>query len=342
MRLASCFIIMLMLTVSTAKSGETQLPTPKEILSGLGFSDAQKQAVFAGEIVAIDLPTVLDNQLKGAVAMRVPASGIDRIAAFYEGGRRLTTDATVSAFEVLRPAADENDWQKIRFGADDQKEVKKILQVRPISILNLSPEEAETLKNRLNDVTADHPGASEAVSAAYRDIVAGRYRSYLERGLDGMAPYVRGASRLLSPAEEIRADVTAPSFSILDRFPAFRQAILDFPRNQPPNINNTFYWIRATVEGRPHYALAHQMTMRGEGFLLAYSRDYFAGHTYNTLQSTFLWLADDGGLFGVHVNAGTTDEITGLFSGIAREVGKDRMKSDLIANFTDIRSQLTQ
>lgn len=342
MRLASCLFMIAVLTVSTARAGETQLPTPSQILTGLGFSDADQQAIFSGEIVAIVLPTVRDNQLKGAVAMRVPASNIDRVAAFYEGGQRLTVDATVTEFGVLDPSTDANDWRKVRFGPDDQKEVKRILEVRPASILNLSPEEADTLKARLNQVTADQPGANDAVSDAYRDIVAERYHSYLERGLDGMAPYARGPSRGASPADEIRADLTAASFSVLDPFPAFRRAILDFPRNQPPDVRSTFFWIRTTVEGRPHYALAHEMTKRGDGFLLAYSRDFFAGHTYNTLQSTYLWLAGDRGLFGVHVNAGTTDEITGLFSGIARQVGKDRMKSDLIVNFTEVRNQLAR
>lgn len=341
MRLANCFIFVMMLTVFTARGADSPLPTPNELLNGLGFSGEQIRAVSAGEIVAIDLPTVRDNQLKGAVAMRVPAS-IDRAAEFFMSERRLSVDTTVGAFGVLRPSANSNDWQAIGFGPEDRKEVRKVLEIRPVSILNLSPGEAGLMRNRLSQVTADQPGASNAVSKVYADILAGRYRAYLERGLEGMAPYVRGRNRTTSPAEEIRAHLNASSFSVLQQFPEFRRAVLDFPENQPPGIENTFYWIRATVEGRPHYALAHQMTTLGDGYLLVYSRDYFAGHTYNTLQSTFVWLADDQGLFGVHVNAGTTDEITGLFGGVARQVGKDRMKSDLIDNFTEVRKQLTQ
>jgi len=341
MRLASALLIGVMLTVSTATAGETRLPTPSQILNGLGFSDTDQRAVFSGEIIAIDLPRVRDNQLKGAVAMRVPVANIERAADFFEGGRRLTVDVTVTEFGVLGPTSGEYDWRNVRFGPRDDGEVNKILTGRPASILNLSPDEAAALKNRLSPVTTELAGASEAVSGVYRDILIERYRSYLEDGLEGMPPYARGISRLASPAEEIRADLAAGSFSVLEPFPTFRQAILDFPRNQPAGVTSTFFWIRATVEGRPHYALAHQMTMRGDGYLLVYSRDFFSAHTYNTLQSTFLWLAGDGGLFGVHVNAGTTDEITGLFSGIARQVGKDRMKSDLINNFAEVRNQLT-
>ena len=340
MRLARFVSVVLMLAVSIAAAQADQRPTPDEILDGLGFSEADKQAIEAGEIVAIDLPTVLENQLKGAVAMRVPAT-LDRVEAYFQGGRALNDDPTVEAFEVLDPLA-ETDWYGVGLGAEDQAEVKRILEVRPASALNLSPGEAAAFKSELAAVTAGQPGADERVSEVYRSVLAGRYRSYVEKGLEGMPPYVRGVSRKAMPADEIRADLTAASFGILDRFPVFREAILEYPRNQPPGVSNTFYWVRGTVEGRPHYALAHQMTLRGDGFLLVYNRDYYSSHTYNTLQSTFLWLADERGLFGVHVNAGTTDEITGFFGAIARNVGKERMKSDLIANFTELRDRLTK
>jgi len=341
MRLAACFFFVVMLTAFTATAGVTEPTTPDQILTGLGFTETDKRAVASGEIIAINLPTVRDNQLKGAVAMRVPVS-LDRAAAFYDDGQRLTVDATVLEFGILGSPVDENDWQNVRLGADDNGEVKRILTNRPASILNVSPEEAAALKNELTPIIADQPGATGIVNNVYRRILSERYRSYRDNGLNGVAPYVRGVNGRASPAVEIRADLAVESFSILERFPAFRRAVLNFPESQPPGVTSTFFWIRTTVEGRPHYALAHEMTTRGPDFLIVYSRDYYSTHTYNTLQSTFLWLPDDGGLLAVHVNAGTTDEITGFFSGIARQVGKDRMKSDLVANFTEVRKQLAR
>lgn len=341
MRLVAGFFFVLMVTAFAATAGAAEPPTTDQILTGLGFSDTDKKAINSGEIIAIDLPAVLENQLNGAVAMRVTVS-LDRAAAFYDGGQRLTVDPTVKEFGILDSSVDENDWENVRLGADEEGEAKKILAGRPASVLNLSPEEAATLKKDLTPITADQPGAKGAVNTVYRRILAERYRSYRDNGLNGVAPYVRGVNGRASPAAEIRADLTAASFSILERFPAFGRAVLDFPENQPPGVTSTFFWIRTTVEGRPHDALTHEMKTRGPDFLLVYSRDYFSAHTYNTLQSTFLWLPDDKGLLAVHVNAGTTDEITGFFSGIARQVGKDRMKSGLIANFTEVRKQLTR
>ncbi len=341
MRLAVCLAIVLMLTVSTATAGENQLPTPGQIFGALGYTDEEKRAVIAGEIIAIDQPAVIDNQLKGAVAMRVPVS-IDRVAGFFQGGRHLTDDPTVTAFRVLRPSIGENDWHAVRFGAEDRREVKMILKGNPVSILNLSSEEAATLKDRLNQVTAEQPEANDVLSEAYRDILAVRYRSYLEKGLDGIPPYARGGGGHASPAGEIRADLHGASFSLLDRFPTFRQAVVDFPRNQPPGVTSDFFWIKTAVEGRPHYTLAHQMTTRGDGFLLIYNRDYFTGHTYNNAQATHLWLADDRGVYAFHVNASNTDEITGFFGVIARKIGQDRMNEDLTNYFTEVRNQLTR
>ena len=65
------------------------------------------------------------------------------------------------------------------------------------------------MRNRLSQVTADQPRASDAVSEVYADILAGRYHAYLERGLEGMAPYVRGRNRTTSPTQSSQFSSTS-------------------------------------------------------------------------------------------------------------------------------------
>ncbi|MGH9361355.1 MAG: hypothetical protein ACRD2T_05515, partial [Thermoanaerobaculia bacterium] len=49
-------------------------------------------------------------------------------------------------------------------------------------------------------------------------------------------------------------------------------------------ISKDFLWVKQRVEGRPAFILAHRLFYRvGDGALMA-ERQFYAGHSYNSLQ----------------------------------------------------------
>ncbi len=120
-------------------------------------------------------------------------------------------------------------------------------------------------------------------------------------------------------------------------FPGFGKALGEFPNGQSPEISSDFYWIKRYVEGRPAFILAHQMVRSGEDYVLLSQRQYFVGHTYQSLQVVAVALPTEKGSAVFYVNSAYTDKITGFFNGLAQSIGQSRTKEDLTKYFGDVR-----
>jgi hypothetical protein len=109
-----------------------------------------------------------------------------------------------------------------------------------------------------------------------------------------------------------------------------------------PEVSSQIYWVKRDVEGRPAFILAHQLVQAGEDYLLMSQRQFFVGHTYDSLQVVALALPGEEGAASFYVNSAFTDKITGFMSGVARSVGQGRVREDLTKYFKIIREQAAQ
>jgi hypothetical protein len=214
--------------------------------------------------------------------------------------------------------------------------VQALLRVGANGSFNFSGAEIDFLKGELKGLEAKNPVSAEAAAAAYRQVLAGRVKAYSEKGLDGVAAYDHGGSRL-TPAKQLRAVENQVEDFLTIHFPDFRKALEGFPRDQDPDISSKIYWVKRSVEDRPAFVLIHQMVQTGDDFVLTSQRQFYVGHTYESLQMIGLALPAEDGAMIFSVNSVFTDQITGFFSGVAQSVGQGRTKEGMARHFEAVR-----
>lgn len=318
-----------------ATAADTPAPPSIDVLlKRLGYSEEDKSALLAGKIIVTDLKKTRDDQLFAAVAMQLYAP-LALLAENVRKGHNIEADQNVMVFGKLTAKGGIEEFAKARYTKDDADEVKRLIRVKADGTFNLSRPEMKALKGALSGVSAGDPLAADKASEAYRALLAGRKRAYLEKGLDGIDDYQAGDT--LDPAAQLRAVVDQVGPFMDQFFPAFGKALGGFPQGQSPDISNDFYWMKRDVEGRPAFVLAHQMVQSGDDYVVLSQRQYFVGHTYQSSQAVAVMLPTEAGSAIFYGNSANTDRITGFFSGIARSVGQSRTREDLTKYFDDVR-----
>ncbi len=308
-----------------------------EVVQLMGYSDEQKKALIRGEIVATDLERTREDQLYAAVGTRLDEPLAD-LAENARNGVNIESDPGTEAFGVLSPEGYREELAAVVFPESARREINRLLRVRADGTFNLSKPEVDALRAALKDVKPGDAGAAAAVSKAYQDVLAGRVEAYLAKGLSGIADYDHGGDRL-KPADQLQMIEQRSEEFFEQYYPEFGRAVAEYPKGQPDSISNRLYWIRRDVEGRPALVLAHQMVQEGEDFVLLSQRQFFVGHTYQSLQAYALLLPLENGSALFFFNSAFTDKVAGLFSGVAQSVGQGRLRRDLQKYIEGVREE---
>lgn len=320
-----------------AAAQEATPPTIDDLMTRLGYSEQDRSTLMSGGIVATDMNRTRDDQLIAAAAVFLPVP-VESVLATLRSGEGLRQDPAVLALGTLGPTLDPAEWQDLAFGESDRSEAARLLGFTGGKAFNLGEDEIATLRSKLDGVSARAPEMLETVSAAYREILGARYQAYRQRGLEGIADYQQGRTTL-EPASQL-SDVAGTAENFLSSyFPEFWTAFSGFPETESPGIENAFYWLKREVEGRPDFILMHDMTAGNADYVLLSRREYFVGHTYESLQVIALALPVETGVAVFYVNTAFTDQITGFFSGVALGVGQGRMRDDLTKFFSGVRER---
>jgi hypothetical protein len=335
------FVIVLFVALSggfryASAQGDVTVPTVDEILQAIGFNAKDKQALLSGKIISRDLKQLQEKEIVAAAAMRLPVP-LDRVEKIYGHGTDIEVVSRNIGFGSLKTPFDDGDWKNMGFDPAERDEINRIVSAKPGSTLNLSSQEFATLRDSLGGVNAGRPEAADAVSEAYRNTLIGRFNSYLEKGLNGIAPYDRGNGKASFPADEIRTAWEVGNNFMKGYFPAFVRAFSAYPESQPPEIMHEFYWRKQRVEGRPAFILEHSRVQTGENYLLSTNTQFFVGHTYNSQVIVWLLLPYEGETLAFAAYSTSTDAIAGFFSGIASAIGQHRMKAGIKSYFESAR-----
>lgn len=321
--------------VTAVAAQEARPPSVGEVLSRLGYGAEDEKALLAGEIITTDVQRVRDDQLIAAAAILLPGR-IEQLQAAVRAGDNLSGDPGILALGKLGTGDDGRAWQGLAFGDGEREEAARLHGFKGGADFNLSGEEIGALKAALKGVREDDPDLIGRASAAYRDILKARHEAYLARGLDGIAPYRQGTATL-EPAAELGAVRDQARDFLATFFPAFEKAFANYPQETTSEVAHGHYWLKREVEGRPAFVLAHQMVAGGPDYVLLSLREYFVGHTYESLQVIALALPVEQGSVVFYVNSAFTEQITGFFSGVAQSVGQGRMKDDLTDYFEAVQ-----
>jgi hypothetical protein len=92
------------------------------------------------------------------------------------------------------------------------------------------------------------------------------------------------------------------------------------------------------VEGRPTFILTHQMSIvRPEGSFMA-ERQFYVGHSYNSLFLLAGCLPVEGGSVVFYSNHTSTDQVAGFGSGMRHSIGRGQMRDEIVKSFERIRA----
>jgi len=308
-------------------------PTIDMLLMRLGYSEGDKAILLSGKFIATDLKKTRDDQLIAAVAMQLNAP-IATLVENVRKGLNIERDQGVMAFGKLTDRSETVEFEQALYTIKDRDEIKRLIDLKADGTFNLSKPEMKALGKALRGVKTVDSSAVDIASEVYQSVLAGRAQDYLNKGLDGIADYEAGA--VLEPAKQLHAVYDQAKSFLDDFFPTFSRALGEFPHEQSPNISSDMYWIKREVEGRPTFILAHQMVQSGEDYMLLSQRQFFVGHTYQSLQVVAIALPTEKGSAVFYANSAFTDKITGFMSGVAQSVGQSRTKKSLTTYFEEV------
>ena len=328
-------LLLLAVSLSGAAAQDAKPPTIDELMTRLGYSEEDRAALKSGEIVTTNVERTRDDQLIAAAAVYLPVPPREILPRAREG-KAFENDPGILAFGVLSPKVDAAEWQRVGFEPAERDEAEKLHGFRGGSDYNLSAQEIETLAAKLDGVSADDEDLPQKVSAAYREVLAARHQAYLEGGLGGISSYQHD-DKVLEPAKELEAVAGQTENFLWTYFPQFAEVFFGFPKVSHPEVSQGFFWLKRNVEGRPSLVLLHQMVAGSDDYVLVTRREYFVGHTYESLQVVAVALPVAEGSAVFYVNSAFTEQITGFFSGVAQSVGQDRMRGDLTKFFEAVQ-----
>lgn len=320
-------IIFLALSGHFSVSAAT-MPDSQELIQQVGIQQQDLTSLNQGEIVNFNVADGAEKELSAGAAIYLAATP-SKIIGFIKKNKNLTSiDTEVIAQGVIPQQATLDDFKGFGFktGSD---EAANFLAAKPGSQFNLSTEEFQTLK-------VANPEQSDAASQAYRKILLQRWQAYRKSGLKGIAPYDRGDGTEANPGGELRT-ATLESKLVARYFPELYKAWLNYPAALPAGAEETFFWRNRQVEGRPTAILLHRVILSEGDSEIVLSRQFYAGHSYNSNQLVVACLPYRDGSLVFYANRTFTDQITGLGSSLKRSIGQEQARSEIAKQLKSLR-----
>ena len=228
------------------------------------------------------------------------------------------------------------DFPSVVLEPDGAAEAERYLEARPGDTLNLSPDEI-----RVFDALASAGGDPQSnVERQLKRMLFDRYRAYVAKGLDGLAPYARN-SGTRNPSDELRAATHAAA--LLDNYaPALWQYLASYPRKRPAGLEEKFYLLHYDLDGRPNYTLRHRMAFPFSGGVALVDRDFYVSHGYNTSQAISGLIPVPEGTVVFSRSRVSTDQVAGFASSVKRSIGRSVMAKQLTEIFERSRASYPQ
>ena len=337
----SVFGLMLLGVVAlVAPAGAAEPMDASQVAQALGFDRAAEQKLLAGEIVTTEREETTAKQLAVAIGMLIKGDSATLAAAVLDG-QTLKVNPAIQSFGKIDPSAPEAGLAGVAYTEGEVDEIRRLLDAQAGDDFNLSADELASLHEataRYDPRQAGDPAVIEAVNAAYRGILLGRLSAYLAHGLAGLAPYQRDAGTS-DPAEELRAAGEASQL-LQQAAPETYRGLVDYPEQQPDDVQQAFFWIKEMANDRPVFTLNHRMVQRRPDRLILLSSTFYAGHSFNASLSGAGVLPVKSGNAVFYTNRTSSDQVAGFMQGMRHEVGRGMMRDALVESFEAIRAQL--
>lgn len=301
--------------------GTVNLPTAEALTQRLGISQQDLANLNKGDIVFFNVAEAEGDEKELAVGaimylLSTPAKAISLIKT--KGW--LSIDIEVLSESIIPAQATLDSFKDFRFDPESD-EASHFLAATPGSQYNLSTQEFEVLHST-NTATPD------TASQAYRKILLQRWQDYRKNGLKGIATYDRGNGKEANPKGEL-VTATKSSKVVPLYFPELDKAWLNYPATLPVGAEETFMLRNRQVESRPTAILVHRIMQSTNVGELILSRQFYAGHSYNSNQLAIACLPYRDGSLIFYGNRTFTDQIAGFGSSLKHSIGLDQSKSEI-------------
>ena len=296
------------------------MPDSQELLQQLGIQQQDLASLNQGEIVFFNVAESDEKELAAGAAIYLPTAP-SKIIGFIKNKGLASIDTAVTARGAIPIRATLNSFKGFGFSAG-QEEAASFLAATAGSEFNLSSQELQTIKTAGSAHT-------DAASQTYRKILLQRWQAYRKKGLKGIATYDRGDGVEANPGEEQRK-ATQDSKVITQYFPELYKALLNYPSPLPAGAEEKFFWLNREVQSRPTAILVHRvMLSMGAGEVIL-SRQFYAGHSYNSNQLTIVCLPYRDGSLVFYMNRTFTDQVAGNGSNLKHSIGNEQERDEIV------------
>lgn len=269
----------------------------------------------------------------GVVQMNVPP-------AFYveqlRDIARFKRHEAVLQIGVFNTPARASDLAGLTLEPDD---ARKLGRCRPGDCgLQLS---ADAIRRFGREVAWDADEAADQANGLFRQVLAEMVNAYRASGDAALMRY-EDSRRPLSPAREFRALIDSPP-AILDRFPALRRHVLEFP-SPPPGGEDIVYWSKERIGPTVVVSVTHMaiVPIHDDGpaaFAIA-SRHLYGTHVFDSSLGLTVLVHDPAappGTYLVYLNRSRVDALGGFFGGLKRAVVRSRTRAAVAENLIHAR-----
>ena len=306
------------------------LPDSEGLIQQLGIQQQDVVKLNQGDVVFFNVTENNEKELAAGAAMYFPAAPSKMIGLIKNKGLA-SIDTEVIAEGAIPSQATLDAFKGFSFKAGSD-EAASFLAAKPGSQFNLSTEEFQALQ-------ATSSAQPDAASQAYRKILLQRWQAYRKNGLKGIALYDRGNGTEANPGGELRT-ATQNSKILARYFPELYKAWLNYPAALPAGAEETFFWRNRNVESRPTAILVHRVMLSNDAGELILSRQFYAGHSYNSNQLTIACLPYLDGSLVTYTNRTFTDQVAGFGSSVKHSVGGQQARGEMTKMLKNARKAL--
>lgn len=306
------------------------MPDPQTLIQQLGIQQQDVASLNQGEIVFFNVAESQDIEITAGAAMYLPVAP-SKIISFIKNNGLMSIDTAVIAVETIPPQATVDAFKGFSFQAGSD-EAANFLAAIPGSQFNLSTQEFQFIR-------AANSAQSDAAAQAYRKILLQRWQAYRQKGLKGIAPYDRGDGTEADPGGELRT-ATQDSKVLANYFPELYKAMLNYPAALPAGAVETFYWLNRVVQGRPTAILGHRVMLSTGAGEVILTRQFYAGHSYNSNQLMIVCLPYLDGSLVFYANKTFTDQVAGFGGSMKRSIGDKQEQNEMVKLLKNLRKSL--
>ncbi len=340
-------VVITLCAASVVMAGE--IPDDLEgIVEYLGFDGSDVDDLLDGDVILLDedLEEGSDKEMAVGVAVLLPTT-LAKSAEVLRSSRGFEIDRTVIAYQQLSDPPVPGDFAGVSFTREESDEVEELLEVEAGSTFNLSSGEIRRFRRLGRRMQGRNPkkdaAVREAAAELLRTMLLERCTAYRAGGVKSIAAYDRGDGERVSAGAELElalCEDLAQDTRLASLVGGFQQAVVRYPAPPPEGVESEFFWTKADVADRPCFVLTHRMSRRDPRAVLIVERQFYVGHSYNSLHVAMGAIPTSQGVLLLYRNRTFTDQVAGRIGSAKKVIGRRRQRNAVIDYLEAIRGTL--